>query len=1544
MRPTNDPQRPRQNPVKPANDEPTQLDQTLADGTIVPEPDAQDATLNSESHPAENEPEYWDESGTLVDPTLTNPSAFDDRSNEHQTIVDTGLAAPSGRRSQPDLDDDGATLNDATMADEPSPTRVRAPQLRSSQKPGVSDSDATINGDDEVESDAGATLADPQLAAGARPADRREEKRRDDDDESGSIESATLSDQFGIQEVSADRTMADDGSVPEPDTDHTAALPEPEATVHGDFKPPKVDHDGTVIESFNADSDGTRIESSEADDDRTQMETDVGEDGVASRDQTIIEGSAGQSADPHATLISKDDQSSRSSKSKAPPKKKGVHETADRWENQQRYGLVNNFARGGLGQIWLANDVRLRREVAYKEMLPNALKNRPAIERFLEEAQITGQLEHPCIMPIYDIGYQPNGAPFYAMKFVRGDTLEKAISAFHELPKDHPEREIRFRKLLKNFLDCCNALGFAHDRGVLHRDLKPLNIMVGPFGETIVLDWGLAKIIDSETQTGQAPVTTNTEELGPDGATIIQSVNSVQSLGQTQSGASVSGASQTGTVSATKRSVVTDVRSVGSQTMMGSVMGTPSYMPPEQALGKLDQLDARSDIYSLGGILYKLLTNQQPIEKGRMKEVLDRVVNNVIVPPRQHDPSIPAPLAAVALKALAKERDDRYPTALALAADVEAWMADEPVSCFPDPPLVRARRWAKRHRTAVMSSGVGVAVLTLVFIASSIMHRAELNRLREVARVAMLQADDASQTGNFSAARQTLTEAAGQVATQSDLSDLRESLASRIDLIETRRLDKLRRQAESKLEAANAEVESGKYELARTSLAELKTLLVSESALKEIAQSVDRQIAVVEAALRERAEIAATAAKFTQFEKLVDATRALGSLLELDNIDDDAKQALLSGKQALALFNLDQAQPLAQPPKHFERELQWVKQFQEKRVQSPLEVLRENTFEVLLTLAEMEVSLARNDDEPTRHAALDRALVWIAKAERLGLTSQAVLGRKAVYLSQRGRSEEAAEFMQKALKLKAQTSLDHFLLGEEKRKQAQYADALVFYLKAQQIDPNHYWVQHCTGLCYLQLNQPVAATSCFSTCIAMRPSYVWPRMLRGVCYSKLNDFESAHGEFDLAVKLDANLYNLFVNRGAVFFFQKRYPEALKDFETAATLKPDAASPHINIAAVHRAEAERLIAEPLPFDDKLTPVQLEQRQAARDADASKRLNLALAALAEAGDITRAPSHPGVYQMRAEIFQRQQNNALALENYEKHLRFERDANKLASSHKAIGRIHSFKGDHKQALESYLTASKLAPKQAETVYLLGETSLQLGNNEVAIQNYQQFQRMTNIAIESVVSHPEQLYQGIATAYDKLGRKHDAIEYYTLSLIFNRDQAVPLTKRGWSYLTHANVLAKRDFEDATKANPENADSWIGLGYVSVSLNQVPDAIKHADTGVKFAREQVKQPAVGAVGWRLFHNAATVYARSLQAIAQKPKQTEDEAKLIPELLAKTIATIREAQQVASLERDPAKPELQMMLLSLQHESDFNVIRRTEPFTQLVNEFLAPRK
>lgn len=1298
---------------------------------------------------------------------------------------------------------------------------------------------------------------------------------------------------------------------------------------------------GAVPRDSTDDQTVVQQEYSRADDDQTMVQSQYSSDS-SDRDQTVIEATGGivESFDPDATQVTPHTSGAASGKKVPPrtsPRKPGVHETADRWETTQRYALVNNFARGGLGQIWLANDTRLRREVAYKEMLPAGLKNRSALERFLEEAQITGQLEHPGIVPIYDIGYQPNGAPFYSMKLVRGETFEKHITAYHELPADDPERPLKFRKLLRHFIDICNALAFAHDRGVLHRDLKPLNVMIGAFGETLVLDWGLAKVMDEKASDGgqQGPVTTSTESLGEDEATMVQTAGPVTQVSvghsQTQGAATMSGATRGGTIGGTKKMVFTDVRSIGSQTMMGSVMGTPAYMPPEQATGKLDELDQRSDIYSLGGILYKLLTNHQPIEKGNIKEVLDRVINNKLIPPRDHLPSIPAPLAAIAMKALAKLREDRYATALLLAADVEAWMGDEPVSCFDDPWPVKARRWVKKHRTAVTSASVALGVAFGGFVIFSGLRVLEVKRLRAVAEHALWDADAAAEKRDFQTSRTKLTEAIGRIADQPELADLKQTLESRIALFEERRVEVLRRDAESQLEAAETEIERGRFDAARGVLLALQAQLKDEAALREQFATTNKRLQFVDSALAKRVQIAQTEKTFEQFRRDVDNVRARGSLLELEDIDDDAKQALASGQAALAAFDLDQPEPLKTPPQHFDAEHVWVKQHNERVGQSPLDVLREDAFETLLIMAEMHVTLARNVGADEQKVAAQQALQRLAQAESLGVTSQSLHARRSDYLRLSGDSVAADKALASAQAQPAHTALDNFLLGEALRKQARYQDALSFYLKAQQQDPDHYWVQHCTGLCYLQLNQPVAATSCFSTCLALRPTYVWPHMLRGFAYAEMKDFDSAYRDFDQALALDGQLYNVFINRGATYIKQQRFEEALKDFRTAADLKPDAAKPLINIAVVHREVARRLIEEPEPFDPTVTPQQTAQRRVAREAEIGKRLDLALASLASAAEAERAPAHPAIHQLRASIFEMQTNDAVAIDAYQKHLKLEREPDRLASSHNALGKLYSRQREFAKALDAFKAANLLQPQRADFVYQLGETHLQLGSFEEAIKRFQQFQKMVNLTIEDQITNPELLYSGIATAYDALGKKHEAIEYYTLSLVFDRSQAVPLTKRGWSYVTQANRLALKDFEEATKLNPDNPDSWTGLAYVQASTGALKESLANAQRAAQLAVKQANDPQIGVKAWPLFFNTAEVYGRCHQRLKLLGPAAEADLKTAEQM---AIQLLKLAMQVVTKEPDSVAREklLQSVGQAIRSSEDLLTIRQTSAF------------
>jgi tetratricopeptide (TPR) repeat protein/tRNA A-37 threonylcarbamoyl transferase component Bud32 len=341
----------------------------------------------------------------------------------------------------------------------------------------------------------------------------------------------------------------------------------------------------------------------------------------------------------------------------------------------QRFHIVRPHARGGLGEVLLALDAELNREVALKRILDRHADDPGSRRRFLGEAEITGGLEHPGIVPVYALGAYRDGRPFYAMRFIRGASLKEAIERFHHdegLKRDPGKRSLELRKLLRRFLDVCNAIDYAHSRGVLHRDIKPANIILGKHGETLIVDWGLAKA------TGQS-------EPGLEERTLLPS--------------SASGSAET---------------------LPGSVLGTPSYMSPEQARGELDQLGPRSDVYSLGATLYCLLTCKPPHEGDDVRELLHKARRGDFARPKQVDPSIAKPLEAVCLKAMAARPADRYASSRMLAEDIERWMADEPVTACPEPVSVRAARWMRQHRTAMIGAAAAglVGLLGLATVAA----------------------------------------------------------------------------------------------------------------------------------------------------------------------------------------------------------------------------------------------------------------------------------------------------------------------------------------------------------------------------------------------------------------------------------------------------------------------------------------------------------------------------------------------------------------------------------------------------------------------------------------------------------------------------------------------------------------------------------------------------------------------------------------------------------------------------------------------------------
>jgi serine/threonine protein kinase/DNA-binding beta-propeller fold protein YncE len=317
-----------------------------------------------------------------------------------------------------------------------------------------------------------------------------------------------------------------------------------------------------------------------------------------------------------------------------------------------QYRTVKKIGKGGMGVVYLADDLVLNRKVAIKFAHTPAL---PA--RFQREAEITALLEHPGVVPVLMRGQQ-DGRLYYVMRYVEGERFDQAIHSWHESCQSardfrRTKVQLQFRELLQRFVAVCQTVAYAHSRGIIHRDLKPSNILLGRFGETIVLDWGLARRKSVDGDAGSPD-----SARPPDGAD-------------------------------------------DHHTRPGAKLGTEAYMAPEQVDGK--PADERTDVFLLGATLYHLLTGQPPFCLGRPAK-----------PPRQLKPWIPAALQAICRKAMADDPQARYPTAEQLAADVKRWLADEPVAVYREPLGQRLARWLRRQGRLAGAAAVSmILVLTL---------------------------------------------------------------------------------------------------------------------------------------------------------------------------------------------------------------------------------------------------------------------------------------------------------------------------------------------------------------------------------------------------------------------------------------------------------------------------------------------------------------------------------------------------------------------------------------------------------------------------------------------------------------------------------------------------------------------------------------------------------------------------------------------------------------------------------------------------------------
>jgi tetratricopeptide (TPR) repeat protein/tRNA A-37 threonylcarbamoyl transferase component Bud32 len=848
-----------------------------------------------------------------------------------------------------------------------------------------------------------------------------------------------------------------------------------------------------------------------------------------------------------------------------------------------RFRPLRFHDKGGLGEVHLAQDGELNRQVALKRIRDEYADDPDSRHRFLREAEITGGLEHPGIVPVYGLGQSADGRPFYAMRFIKGDSLKDAIARFHQAegPKRDPgERTLALRALLGRFVAVCNAVGYAHSRGVLHRDLKPGNIMLGPYGETLVVDWGLAKAVGRpEDNKDSAEVT-----LRPTLA----------------SGAEPS--------------------------QQGQVIGTLAYMAPEQAAGRLDELGPASDVYSLGATLYCLLTGRAPFENGEVRQMLPKVVRGEFPPPRQIKKNLPRPLAAICLKAMALKAEDRYASARAVADDVEHWLADEPVAAYREPWAMRAGRWVRRHKARVSSAGTAVLVAVLGTCAAIIWYQDEQNR--RATEAALREAEEGRK---LALAEQGVDEALKQgEETRRALHQLLRKPGGVFGLLnDPARWQALIQAARGSLQRAAALLANAgpkaRGELARR-LRRLEAELGRDDADRALALRLEKirldKAAIVEGKLTvaQAEREYPRAFRGAGLGQPGDAVPAVSARIRNSAIKEQLVATLddwatIPGDWQRRTWLLAVARQADPDP--------WRDRFRDPKVWRDLAAQARLAREApvgqlspqLLTMLVKILGVTGGDVVPLWTAAQGRypqdfwlnfelgtalqlrkqageAVGYYRAALALRPNASAVYNNLGIALEAKGALDRAIACWKKALALDPKHAGAHTNLGAALYVKGDRDGAIACYHKALAIDPKLAQAHHNLGLALKAQGDLDGAIACYEKALALDPKFAQAHTNLGNALDAKDDLDGAIACYHKALALDPKFAQAHYNLGIALQKKGEVDRAISCYHKALALDPKFATAHVNLGAILcdvKRDYDRAIAcfqKALAIDPKL----------------------------------------------------------------------------------------------------------------------------------------------------------------------------------------------------------------------------------------------------------------------------------------------------------------------------------------------------------------------
>jgi eukaryotic-like serine/threonine-protein kinase len=1063
-----------------------------------------------------------------------------------------------------------------------------------------------------------------------------------------------------------------------------------------------------------------------------------------------------------------------STESLADPHANRAAETVDYVPPHIRYHKVRDHAEGGLGIVFVARDEELNREVALKEIKPRYADNPASQARFLVEAEITGGLEHPGIVPVYGLGHYDDGRPYYAMRFIRGNSLKDAIKAFHadaSLKNDPGARTLALQKLLRRFLDVCNAIAYAHNRGVLHRDLKPDNVMVGKYGETLVVDWGLAKTV-GRSGDGDGPLPES--PIQP---------------------ASASGSAET---------------------IPGTVIGTPGYMSPEQAAGRLDLLGPASDVYGLGATLHALLTGRVPFADKDLAELLRKVERGEFPHPRESTPWLDPALEAVCLKAMALKPEDRYASPRALADDVERWLADEPVTAFREPWTRKARRWARKHRTALVTTATAATVAALLLGGVAWARFAQRQRTDASAQVTLRDAED----------RAIKARATG------DLADWDKAVAEAT-------------QAEVRLESGG-----GSLALRRDVAARLEGFRAEQARRREVLEGEKKDRQVVDAL--EAARLQAANLKDGAFDlqakqdAYMAAFRAYGIDLATLPVEDAARRVRSSKTAADLIAALDDW-PSHEGTKDLEERLAAIARSAEtdpvrfairdavaRRDTAALRGLCESeqarrklgprlrqVFDSLLRLdavghfplleaivREHPSDFWLNHDlgrayEAAKPPRLAEAVHYLSVAVALRPDSPGAHVNLGLALGGQGKVELAIAEYRDAIQITPDVAEAHNNLGNALKGQGKVELAIAEFRDAIRIKPDYAEAHTNLGLALADQGKVELAIAEYHDAIRIRPDYAKAHNNLGSALKAQGKVELAIAEYRDAIRINSDLAEAHTNLGSALKGQGKAELAIAEYREAIRINPDLAEAHYNLGVV------------LADQGKVELAIAEYRDAIRIkpdlAEAHTNFGLALAgqgkvelAIAEFRDAIRVkPDYAEAHYNLGLALKAQGKVELAIAGYRDAIRIKPD---LAEAHTNLGNALAGQGKVELAIAEYHDAIRIKPDDAEAHTNLGLALAGQGKVELAIAEYRDAIRINpdyanahyNLGV--ALAGQEKVELAIVEYREAIRIKPDLAEaHYTLGVALAGQGKVE--------------LAIAEYRDAIRINPDYADAHTNLG-----------------------------------------------------------------------------------------------------------------------------------